>query len=372
MTPEQRMNEWLALLERARELDPNNDAMVNRFGNDAGDLIGRMVGNDFAEQKRLALVVVDAMPEPMRAERRGLIERLCTALERHTRIERREIPPPDSFDAAHAEEWRAVWFEVDDATGVAIREVRPPAIFRPVTFSAPMVRAITTPDRTRKTVTRRVVTTPTWSDDAVEEMELDGGKLEAIARSTGCLADVRCPLGAAGDGLYVCEPWACPRDRKPATSSTLAEVLYTSRMRVPLRPSYVGKSGRFMPRKFSRLSLVIESVRAERLLDITPDDVACEGIAGWMKGRGSLGGVWKYAPPDIDGDGPLWPWDACPTDPVEAYLKAWDELHRDDAHKAARNPLVWRVEFKVFAFGYPIPDNAPKPRARLIAPGVPA
>jgi hypothetical protein len=89
-----------------------------------------------------------------------------------------------------------------------------------------------------------------------------------------------------------------------------------------------------MPRWASRLTLAVEEVRVERLLDITEDDARAEGVErdpdgcdGW-RGYGSLG---------IRG-GYTW------TTARDSFADLWDSINADRAPWAS-NPWVWVVRF---------------------------
>jgi hypothetical protein len=84
-----------------------------------------------------------------------------------------------------------------------------------------------------------------------------------------------------------------------------------------------------MPRWASRLTLIVQAVRVERLQDISEEDAVAEGIhqqatTGW------------YSVPGIDGAG---------TTPKAAYALLWNSLHGPDAW--ARNPWVCVIGFDV-------------------------
>ena len=161
---------------------------------------------------------------------------------------------------------------------------------RPITFSAPMVRALLDG---RKTQTRRILGTRgranifepgCWADDYVMDPGNAGWRARDIpfavgdrlwVRETyyerGCwepVADVLTKCGRqkwrfVGDGVErFDQPDSFRKGRHSADPGTVA---------------WHKRLARFMPRKASRLTLVIEEVRAERLQAITEDDARAEG-----------------------------------------------------------------------------------------------
>jgi hypothetical protein len=101
-----------------------------------------------------------------------------------------------------------------------------------------------------------------------------------------------------------------------------------------------------LPRRRSRITLEVTSIRVERLQAITEADARAEGIHGWSKDRA----LYKWAPADHEGDGPCWPWVDCPKTAQEAYVRLWDEINGARAPWAS-NPWVWVVEFKRLVSG---------------------
>lgn len=131
---------------------------------------------------------------------------------------------------------------------------------RPITFSAPMVRALLDG---RKTQTRRLY---------------HGGKIHQ----------------AVGDRLYVREHWKtsaaldpfAPRDMKSDVSVlTLADnAVHTKAFRPPWGRH---RQAMHMPRWASRLTLTVTDVRVQRLNEITEEDALAEGVT-----KHPNGGFW--------------------------------------------------------------------------------
>jgi hypothetical protein len=87
------------------------------------------------------------------------------------------------------------------------------------------------------------------------------------------------------------------------------------------------RSGRFMPRWASRITLEVVSVRVERLQEITEADARAEGID-----VETLGAIYRL------GDGT----------PVarDAFGDVWDEINSRPGKRWEDDPWVWRVEFR--------------------------
>jgi hypothetical protein len=177
----------------------------------------------------------------------------------------------------------------------------------------------------QKTVTRRVVK-PQPNDGMT-----DSGVVDVARFNLGKTSALRCPYGAAGDRLWVRESF-CPRyfdDGRPAFA---ADWTGASSDVVP-RPKF--KPGIHMPRAASRLTLDVCSVRAERLQDITDDEVRLEGvthdIAADMINPKHAGEphLLKTIAPKLR----------------DAFSLGWDGINGKRAPWAS-NPWVWRVEFR--------------------------
>lgn len=165
---------------------------------------------------------------------------------------------------------------------------------RPILFSAPMVRAILAGTKTQ---TRRVVK----------------GNLGAICKGNiPLVADIsRCPYGQPGDRLWCRETWG----EHCSNKSIVYRADFGAGEFDPVnrwRPSI------HMPRIASRILLEIESVRVERLNDISRGDAMAEGCP--------------------------FPNMASGPDPRKWYSGLWDEIN--GAGSWAANPWVWVVEFR--------------------------
>lgn len=175
---------------------------------------------------------------------------------------------------------------------------------RPIIFSPAMVLALIAG---RKTQTRRLATSPLQ----------------------------RCEVG---DRLYVREHWKVPvayDDLKPVDLGGEEAVLYCADCGIANpdrgRMSF-GKhrQGMHMPRWASRLTLVIEAVRTERLHAISSADAMAEGIE-------PVPGGWR----DYRCEGRAIPF------ADTAYEFLWSSLHQAEGQRWEDNPNVLVLTFRV-------------------------
>ena len=180
---------------------------------------------------------------------------------------------------------------------------------RGIIMSAPMVRAILAGT---KTVTRRVV------------KPQPAGEWAAPGRSA-------CPYGVAGDRLWVRETWAelykgtkaHDVEYRAACGSGLLGDLEDAG--VKWRPSI------FMPRWASRIDMEIESIRVERLQEITEEDARAEGVTLTPCGHPDCG------PDDSHGPSPH----------RGAFCLLWNSINGKRAGCSwADSPWVWRIAFR--------------------------
>lgn len=187
---------------------------------------------------------------------------------------------------------------------------------RPIIFSGPMVRAILAGTKTQ---TRRVAdiiwdTSKHWGGYDCWTFRKRGKPMIGFStRNSGQNTLVHhCPHGAPGDLLWVREMFAME-------SPTCAVYLADQDDKTVVER---WKPSIHMPRKLSRLTLEIVSVRVERLQDIKEQDAKAEGV------EASKSVEMK------DGS-------ACYTTP---YQKLWNQINGCDAWD--KNPWVWVIEFK--------------------------
>lgn len=186
---------------------------------------------------------------------------------------------------------------------------------RPIIFSAPMIRALLDG---RKTQTRRIYRVPPGS-------YVEQGRIWAM--TDGCPhGDAALPY-APGDRLWCKEVWGlgisdhgdCPRYK-----ATL-DYMCGDKIVSPHEGPFAWKSPRFMPKRFSRLTLLVTDVRVQRLQEISEEDAKAEGarpafsFPGWE-------GVFRR---------PRYYW---------GFHELWNSIHGPDAWDA--NPWVAAISFE--------------------------
>lgn len=155
------------------------------------------------------------------------------------------------------------------------------------------------------------------------------------------------PRWAAGDLLVVREAFQLlqPLDRqKPSIMMRQTPVHYMADGKAPSGYGK-GRPSIHMPRLASRLTLRVQEVRQEPLLDISEADAVAEGISveTVILGADCPGGVHR----EITGERAFYP--DCPEegfeDPREAYFHLWDHINGQGASDA--NPQVFATTFEV-------------------------
>lgn len=214
---------------------------------------------------------------------------------------------------------------------------------RPILFSGPMVRAIL---EGRKTQTRRVIKPqPEERADGwhVQTKPRSGYSSESTMRD---LLPVYCPYGQPGDRLWVRETWMLfertptieykygvpPRIVGYLPGGVGYRADYDGCGQVPVTedgetvwrtPKDNWRPSIFMPRKYSRLTLEVTGVRAERLQEISHTDALAEGVLDQELGAGNL----------IDG-----------SYAVTNFARLWDSIN-GATHPWSSSPWVWVVSF---------------------------
>jgi hypothetical protein len=186
----------------------------------------------------------------------------------------------------------------------------------------------------RKTQTRRVVTPqPSW-DPEVHLTRPGGPFFWPVGRlGQQCGAPItRIAYGVPGDRLWVRETWRIS-DSAPAN---LVHEPVSCHYRAD--PDEVSggpwKSGRFMPRWASRITLELTAVRVQRLQEITEEDALAEGLVrGRATGRVALSHGGFHL-------GPVWP------SARAAYEDLWDSINAKRGYTWASNPFVWALTFR--------------------------
>lgn len=176
---------------------------------------------------------------------------------------------------------------------------------KPILFSTPMVQAILDG---RKTMTRRVIKTDKDGVPTAAGLLVDPD-------NDWCAGRLIKPPYQPGDILWVRETWM--QD----------EIGYLYKNSLPyLVGDPIWKPSIFMPKEACRIWLRVTGVRAERLTDISHDDVLREGIP---ECQGRL----KF--PDET---------CCCAD--LAFEKLWDEINAKRGFGWGENPWVWVISFE--------------------------
>ena len=189
---------------------------------------------------------------------------------------------------------------------------------RPILFSAEMVRALLAG---RKTQTRRLV--------KAEHLLTTQAPDEVLGMLPKWLLDqasVYCPHGFKGDRLWVKECFA-PCHEKENHAGAKAGFTYRADWSSDEEASrdFRWRPSIFCTRAASRITLEIESVRAERLQAVSEADAQAEGCAlECMTPTGDDSGSAIHGP--------------------GGYLALWEQINGAGSWSA--NPFVWVVEFR--------------------------
>jgi hypothetical protein len=203
---------------------------------------------------------------------------------------------------------------------------------RPILFSTEMVRAIIAG---RKTMTRRVVKPQpeSWVKDAGYTFFTPIGKISFRGtHPEKGLAEYSVPLkfGVPGDHLWVKESWAVAKEYNHLPPSKLPKGIDVWYMAEGPKPSWAGRtrSGRFMPRWASRITLEITGVRVERVRAISEDDAIAEGVEPFRIRRTGYAAVYD-------------------SNYREGFRLLWDTINAAPDRTWDANPWVWVLSFKV-------------------------
>lgn len=215
--------------------------------------------------------------------------------------------------------------------------------WRHITFTGPMIAAILDG---RKTQTRRLLRRQPMEGHVPKLVNGEWwphymtpvGEMVWVADGP-----LRCPQGVPGDRLWVKEAWACGwlDDGEMAEAVASGEgspIFYRADWPdTAVQPSLAEtwRNPRFMPRALSRISLEVEDVRAQRLLDISSADAIAEGIEVVFDGRID---ATYYRCGDV-----------AALSPQEAYAQVWDRINASKGKHAtwASDPgWVWATTFR--------------------------
>ena len=203
---------------------------------------------------------------------------------------------------------------------------------RAINFNAAMVNAIL---QGRKTQTRRIMNPQplmrkiqgSYGSFRLSVKKRNGKGYWPLSNAKDLIAN-ECPYGQPGDRLWVRESFQflaeydfCPPSHAPINSDMLyvadrPDSLWDAKVRPP----------QFMPRWASRITLEIENVRVERLLDISEADAIAEGRDACINTH------------LVDFDVIDW---------KIAFENLWIDIYGTESWHS--NPWVWVIEFKKLA-----------------------
>jgi hypothetical protein len=205
---------------------------------------------------------------------------------------------------------------------------------RPILFQTEMVQAIL---EDRKTQTRRILK----SIRPVEEFEV----VHKVAENDfwiGVLKGhfmghsstrMKSPYGQPGDLLWVKETHQFGNGKVYFKANLTEQVANeVSSLGAKWKPSI------HMPKYASRIWLMVEDVRVERLQDITEEDAIAEGVDNWTWKDMATPQNWK------DYTDPFNPPLLCATDSFESL---WISINGEESLES--NPWVWVVKFRVLS-----------------------
>lgn len=217
--------------------------------------------------------------------------------------------------------------------------------YRPILFSAPMVRALLagTKTQTRRIVKLKNQSLPLalgfWEDDDGKCVDKDGPRWSFGHRVPGDPQNmyvherVTCPYGQPGDRLWVRETTS---ESEPCFLGGRAQptVWYRADNNRPMWADCKWTPSIHCARRLSRITLEITGVRVERLQGISEKDALAEGLESMAP---AFGHGWQSIAPVSGGWAP----------PVLAYRELWESINGPDSWD--KNPWVWVVEFKRLA-----------------------
>ena len=187
---------------------------------------------------------------------------------------------------------------------------------RPILMNAPMVRAVLNGSKTQ---TRRLV--------KPQPTHFNPAGMPRRAHLDGASDMIPCPYGKPGDRLWVREAWS-PHPQDANVTFYRATVEAEQGFPVwsgPWIPSI------HMPRRASRITLEITSVRVERLQDISIEDAKAEGA--WGPDESIVTRVAEHFGIDEFG-----------ANPRKAFQMLWESINGPGSWD--QNPWVWVIEFK--------------------------
>ena len=213
----------------------------------------------------------------------------------------------------------------------------------PLILTAAEVRAVLNGTKTQHRVRVKFTRPPPWQ--IMDESD-DGQPWPFYQDEFGDYHPMRCPFGTPGDTLYVKEAHAwvdylvgSELDDPVCVAFKADQTAYSFAGGKPVKlDTYAWPWGRIkwrspvlMPRWASRLTIAVESVRVQRVQDISEEDAKAEG-ARFHDGRGVGHSGWRLDDRDVHADA------------RSAYGRIWIEKHGRESW--SRNDWVFALTFK--------------------------
>lgn len=192
----------------------------------------------------------------------------------------------------------------------------------PMLFQTEMVQAIM---EDRKTQTRRTKRLEEFNDEVLHNLHrVNGFNFKcAMIEKPDLVKLIRPPYGQPGDLLWVKE-----------TFTTWCDIPYYKQETKPGNEIGPWKPSIHMPKAASRIWLMVEDVRAEKLQDITEEDAKSEGIEPVLNGFKnyirSLPLYWQNPRPAYN-----------------SFASLWKSINGEKSWKS--NPWVWVIKFRILS-----------------------
>lgn len=217
---------------------------------------------------------------------------------------------------------------------------------RPILFSEQRVRALLVGQQTQ---TRRIMKTQALgpgqdNHEGVHAFDVSANHLHGYKMMAMTDISYQCPYGKPGDILWVRETWRGPivpesalaeyeRDPTPFRLPEFCQYRADSNelghhsMNDTEGEQFGWQTAIHMPRWASRINLQITGVRAEKIQDISEDDIMAEGV------QTDSHFLNNFFTMNMNSESPK-----------EAYRKAWQKQYGATSWEV--NPWVWVVEFQ--------------------------
>lgn len=228
---------------------------------------------------------------------------------------------------------------------------------RPILFQTEMVQAIL---EDRKTQTRRVIKPEPESvnTEIPVTMALFNEKMNTLLKkglvsirsNTGGFAFPNCKYGKPGDLLWVRETHA---NLNNGLANSEPFFVYKADLEHPDQHGPVTwKPSIHMPKAASRIWLMVEDVRAEKLQDLSEEDAKNEGIVDYSNPKcqnyepGAFG-FHDYVPQKRRDGKFTHIFHDCFLNPIDSFKSLWVSINGQESW--GTNPWVWVIKFRVLS-----------------------